>query len=249
MLDIKKLLEKMLKNMPEIRHGDCVSLGQISANSYKDFSIVFDEPMNGVPMVVCSLYSTATAAAIGSITASAINPTANGFTCRVFNNATSARTPALSYVAFYGGGYCITSIISRLSAIGRWWEHVRCEGFTGEDAFDLARRITRLHSHYGHSERHEDHSDGEDREPVYELLQRVCTDGESEYHTRAAERVSPSDRIYGSSTNRKENSVNTDKRRRGVLRELRRGIYGRDSDICKRDVHPAVISERGCLPC
>lgn len=103
MLDIKKMLAKMLKNMPEIRHGGCVLLGQISANSYKDFSIVFDEPMNGVPMVVCSLYSTATAAAIGSITASAINPTANGFTCRVFNNATSARTPALSYVAFYGG--------------------------------------------------------------------------------------------------------------------------------------------------
>lgn len=104
MLDVKKLLAKMLKNMPAIRHGGFVSLGQISANSYKDFKIVFDEPMNGVPVVVCSLYSTATNSAIGSITASAINPTANGFTCRVFNNSTSARTPALSYVAFYGGG-------------------------------------------------------------------------------------------------------------------------------------------------
>lgn len=104
MLNVKKMLTKILNNTPEIRHETDISLGQVAANSYQDFPITFDSPMKGKPTVVCSLLSTSTAAAIGSFTVSAINATATGFTCRVFNNATSARTPAMSYIACYGGG-------------------------------------------------------------------------------------------------------------------------------------------------
>ena len=104
MLNVKKMLTKILNNTPEIRHETDISLGQIAAGAYVDFTITFDRPMKGKPTVVCSLLSTSTAAALGSFTASAIDATASGFTCRVFNNATSARTPALSYIACYGGG-------------------------------------------------------------------------------------------------------------------------------------------------
>lgn len=104
MLDVKKLLTKMLKNMPEIRHGTATNLGTAAANTYTDKAITFDEPMNGVPTVVCQFYSTATAGGMGGLTVSAINPTKNGFTARIFNNTSSGRAPAIEWVAFYGGG-------------------------------------------------------------------------------------------------------------------------------------------------
>ena len=103
MLDIKRLLTKILRNTPQIRHGTG-SLGAVPANSYKDFSISFSSSMKGVPTVVCMMLSTSTSPTMGSITVSAINASASVFTCRVFNNTSSQRTPAMEYVAFYGGG-------------------------------------------------------------------------------------------------------------------------------------------------
>ena len=103
MLDIKKLLTKMLKNTPQIRYGG-KSMGSCAANTYTDVAVTFRSPMKGTPVVVCSLRSTSTAGALGSFTISAINPTASGFTARVFNNTSAARSPAMDYIAFYGGG-------------------------------------------------------------------------------------------------------------------------------------------------
>ena len=103
MLDIKKLLIKILKNTPQIRTG-YVSAGSVPANSYADIPITFDSTMAGTPYVIVNLVSTATTPTIGSFQACAFNADASGFTARIFNNTSSARSPAIRYVAMYGGG-------------------------------------------------------------------------------------------------------------------------------------------------
>ena len=73
--------------------------------------------------------------------------------------ATSAMSTANDVfvpLSIYGiklGGYCLTSIASRLSAIGRWWEHVRCEGFVGENAGRDSKRKTCQASSYCFADR------------------------------------------------------------------------------------------------
>lgn len=103
MLDIKKLLTKVLKNTPEIRTG-YETIGSVPANSYTDFSITFGSAMAGTPRVIVNLVSTATTPTMGSFHACAINASTTGFTVRIFNNTSSARSPAIRYVAMYGGG-------------------------------------------------------------------------------------------------------------------------------------------------
>lgn len=103
MLDIKKLLIKILKNTPEIRTG-YVSAGSVPANSYADIPITFDSAMAGTPYVIINFVSTSTSPTMGSFQVSANNADATGFTARIFNNTSSARSPAIRYVAMYGGG-------------------------------------------------------------------------------------------------------------------------------------------------
>ena len=79
---------------------DSTSLGQVGANAYKDFTITFSSPMATTPTVVAMMVSTSTSPTMGSITVSAINATTTGFTARVFNNTSSARTPAIAYIAY-----------------------------------------------------------------------------------------------------------------------------------------------------
>ena len=73
--------------------------GQVQANSYIDVDMTFSKKFTKPPVVVCSLLSTSTAGAIGSMTASAINITTTGFTARIFNAGSAARAPSLSWVA------------------------------------------------------------------------------------------------------------------------------------------------------
>ena len=79
---------------------DSTSLGQVGANAYKDFTITFSSAMATTPTVVAMMVSTSTSPTMGSITVSAINATTTGFTARVFNNTSSARTPAIAYIAY-----------------------------------------------------------------------------------------------------------------------------------------------------
>ena len=69
------------------------------ANSYLDIPVTFDEPFDDTPVVIAGLNSTTTASAIGSMSVASINVTASGFTIRVFNDATTARAPALRWIA------------------------------------------------------------------------------------------------------------------------------------------------------
>ena len=103
-LGISNSLDKQNDLSGFVEHSDirCASdsLGQVGANSYKDFTITFSSPMATTPTVVAMMVSTSTSPTMGSITVSAINATTTGFTARVFNNTSSARTPAIAYIAY-----------------------------------------------------------------------------------------------------------------------------------------------------
>lgn len=79
--------------------GGVVPAVQVSAGSYTDVSVTFPREYDTVPSVICGIYSSSTAGAIGSFTISAINITTTGFTARYFNNSSSERTPAGRYIA------------------------------------------------------------------------------------------------------------------------------------------------------
>lgn len=102
MLNIKKALTKILRNMPEIRYG-YASAGSVPANSYVDVPVTFASPMEGTPYVFANLVSSSTSPTMGSFETCAIEPSKTGCTVRVFNNTSSARTPAIRYLAVYGG--------------------------------------------------------------------------------------------------------------------------------------------------
>ena len=85
-------------SIPRTDHGLTEGV-QTNANSYKDLTVPFNKTFSSVPTVVCSIYSTATAGALGSVSVSAINITTTGFTARVFNAGSSPRTPAVSWIA------------------------------------------------------------------------------------------------------------------------------------------------------
>lgn len=87
-------------SLPQIRKG-YISLGKVNANSYKDVTVTFSSAMSETPIVVCSMFSTSTSPTMGGIAVSAINASTSGFTCRAFNNTSSARTPAIEYIAIY----------------------------------------------------------------------------------------------------------------------------------------------------
>ena len=71
----------------------------VSANSYTDVSVTFSSEMSDVPIVVCSVVSTSTAGALGSITSAVTSTSTTGFTCRIFNAGSTARTPSVNWIA------------------------------------------------------------------------------------------------------------------------------------------------------
>lgn len=84
--------------IPEIQGGLTNSIN-VNANSYTDVTIVFDTEFSAVPNVVVSIYSTSTAGAIGSLTASALDVTTKNFKVRVFNAGSASRSPAVNWIA------------------------------------------------------------------------------------------------------------------------------------------------------
>lgn len=76
-----------------------INATSVSANSYTDVSVRFSSAMSGTPIVVCSVVSTSTAGAIGSITSAVTSTSTTGFTCRIFNAGSAARTPGVNWIA------------------------------------------------------------------------------------------------------------------------------------------------------
>lgn len=118
MLNVKKLLTKILRNTPEIRCG-YLSIGSVPANSYVDVPVTFDSPMKGTPYTYTNLVSTSTSPTMGSFEACAIDSSKTGCTVRVFNNTSSARTPAIRYLALYGGALHKPVIVNHRALLRR----------------------------------------------------------------------------------------------------------------------------------
>ena len=76
-------------------------IGSISSGSYKDVTINFATPFqsNTVPIVVAGFWSTSTAGSFGRCCCSVSACTNTSFTIRVFNGDSSARSPALRWIA------------------------------------------------------------------------------------------------------------------------------------------------------
>lgn len=83
---------------PQMQAGN-IGATSVSANSYTDVAVTFSKAMSGTPIVVCCVVSTSTAGAIGSITATVTSTSTTGFTCRIFNAGSTARTPAVNWIA------------------------------------------------------------------------------------------------------------------------------------------------------
>ena len=91
---------KVVETRSKVVDGGPLSLGEVPANSYKDFGpYSYNETFTSEPAIVVSLFSTSTSPTMGSFQVSAIDVTASSFKIRVFNNTSSARIPAVRWVA------------------------------------------------------------------------------------------------------------------------------------------------------
>ena len=100
MLDIKKLLTKMMTNfLPKanIAHG-YESVGTVNASSYKDVTINHNLGTNQVH-VVATMFSSGTAVNIGNTTITVHDVSTNTAQVRVFNNRSTTLSPALEWLA------------------------------------------------------------------------------------------------------------------------------------------------------
>lgn len=105
MLSTKKLYTKILDFLStkvvkkvEIASGSASGVS-VPANSYKDVQVNFGKTFSAVPTVVCSLYSSSTSSDLGRFYISPINEGTTGFTARIFNGSSNARTPAIRWIA------------------------------------------------------------------------------------------------------------------------------------------------------
>lgn len=81
-----------------IKSGNA-NIGQISANSYKDFSVAFGEPFDKQPNVSATLFSSGKAVNIGNVCVSVFGVSSTGFTIRIFNNRSSTINPTVEWIA------------------------------------------------------------------------------------------------------------------------------------------------------
>ena len=87
----------------QIRSGTIPSTS-VSAGSYADVPVTFNNPMAGKPKVVIGLLSASTSPELGLFSVAALSESATGFTCRFFNgNSSGYRLPEARWVAIYGG--------------------------------------------------------------------------------------------------------------------------------------------------
>ena len=75
-----------------------VSVGSINANSYKDITVTHGFP-DGSYYITATLFTAGTAANIGNVTVSIAATNANDATIRVFNNRSTALSPAIEWIA------------------------------------------------------------------------------------------------------------------------------------------------------
>lgn len=87
------------QRMPYFAHGMVGQTNTVTAGGYEDVSVSFGHTYSSAPHVVVGLYSTSTSSAIGSISVAVASVTATGFTARLFNAGSTARTPGFYWAA------------------------------------------------------------------------------------------------------------------------------------------------------
>lgn len=75
------------------------TFGSVSAGSYKDYSLSFNKTFTSIPVVTVSFFSDSTAPGFGNCSVSVHSTTTSGCKVRIFNNDSSARNPAVSWIA------------------------------------------------------------------------------------------------------------------------------------------------------
>ena len=75
------------------------TFGSVSAGSYKDYSLSFNKTFTSIPVVAVSFFSDSTAPGFGNCSVSVHSTTTSGCKVRIFNNDSSARNPAVSWIA------------------------------------------------------------------------------------------------------------------------------------------------------
>lgn len=71
----------------------------VSSGGIRTKTVTFPKAMSGTPIVVASLISSSTSADIGSISVGVHDVSSTGFTCKIFNNSGSSRSPAVNWFA------------------------------------------------------------------------------------------------------------------------------------------------------
>lgn len=99
MLNVKKMLTKIANQLANIECGRVTNLGEVSSNSTKDATITFSNTFSEAPKVVASIESSSTAYGMGRLTCAVLSVSTTGFTVRVFNADTSARSPYIQWIA------------------------------------------------------------------------------------------------------------------------------------------------------
>ena len=99
MLDIKKLLGKVARQLLDMQCGRITTLGEVSSNNRKDVTVTFAKPFSKTPNVVACFESSSTAYGMGSLSCAVLSISTTGFTVRVFNADTSGRSPYIQWIA------------------------------------------------------------------------------------------------------------------------------------------------------
>lgn len=99
MLNVKKMLTKITNQLANIECGRVSNLGEVSSNSTKDATITFTSTFSSTPTVVACLESSSTGYGMGRLTCAVLSVSTTGFTVRVFNADTSARSPYIQWIA------------------------------------------------------------------------------------------------------------------------------------------------------
>ena len=76
-----------------------ISGTDIASGSIRTATVNFPQSMSATPIVVASLISSSTSADIGSISVGVHDVSSTGFTCKIFNNSGSSRSPAVNWIA------------------------------------------------------------------------------------------------------------------------------------------------------
>lgn len=88
-----------LLGVAQARSGQVGQTNTVPAGGYVDVPVTFGHTYGAAPAVVVGLYSTSTAAAIGSISVAVTSVTTTGFTARLFNAGTTDRSPGFYWIA------------------------------------------------------------------------------------------------------------------------------------------------------